>query len=333
MAVKKRSDSERRAQQASRLGMVLQVLYRLQGHSNWNVPRLAEELEVSQRTIYRYLSVLELAGVQYYYDGVSKAYRLSPRFRFHLPSLTNDELLGQAIATATTKAPGLNISSGAKATSTKIAASSDEDRAKILKDAEELIQVLDLKLADHSGHQEMIRTVQWALIEKKQLTGQYASPYQDKPKKLQLHPYRLCLIGQAWYLVARPQDATDPRTYRIARFRSLRSEDRPSEVPADFDLRQFFGNAWGVYRGETSYEVEILFTPEAATLVTETTWHHTQKSKKNRDGSVTLKFHVDGLDEIQWWVLGWAGRAKVIQPPDLRDMVVKQLKAAIDLNS
>ena len=38
-----------------------------------------------------------------------------------------------------------------------------------------------------------------------------------------------------------------------------------------------------------------------------------------------MKFKVDGLEEILWWVLGWSGRAKVITPERLQDMVVEKL--------
>jgi hypothetical protein len=59
-------------------------------------------------------------------------------------------------------------------------------------------------------------------------------------------------------------------------------------APGEFDLRAYFGNAWSVYRGDPSYEVELRFSPGAAGLVTETTWHHTQESRRHDDGSVTL---------------------------------------------
>jgi predicted DNA-binding transcriptional regulator YafY len=97
-------------------------------------------------------------------------------------------------------------------------------------------------------------------------------------------------------------------------------------------LRAYFGDAWGVYRGDKTYEVEIRFSPEAAALVTETTWHHTQTVRRHKDGSVTLGFRVDGLEEILWWVLGWSGRARVIRPPELRAMLVKQLRTALEMN-
>ena len=41
-----------------------------------------------------------------------------------------------------------------------------------------------------------------------------------------------------------------------------------------------------------------MFSGEAAVTVTEGTWHHTQKIRKNKDGSIVMTFKVDGLNEI-----------------------------------
>lgn len=46
-----------------------------------------------------------------------------------------------------------------------------------------------------------------------------------------------------------------------------------------------------------------------------------------------LAFRVDGLEEITNWLLAWADRAKVIQPPELRERVVEKLRTALKLNS
>jgi predicted DNA-binding transcriptional regulator YafY len=108
--------------------------------------------------------------------------------------------------------------------------------------------------------------------------------------------------------------------------------DTAANVPDDFDLKAYFGDAWAVFRGDKKYNIEIEFSKDAADLVTETVWHATQKLRWRKDGFVRLCFRVDGLTEIVHWVLGWSGRAKVIQPPELRDLVVQHLRKALDLN-
>jgi predicted DNA-binding transcriptional regulator YafY len=327
-----RSDAERRGRQSARLARVLRLLQLVQGRSCWNVRAIARELECSERTVFRDLQVLRLAGIPWYFDPQAQCYRVRPGFRFPVLNLNEAEVLGQAVATTLSKAPGLNIGDGARATTEKLAAISKESVQRILADASQLVAVLDLKLADHGRHQEIIRSVQGALLQRKQVIGRYHSPYKARAVSLRLHPYRLCLVKQAWYLIARPADRDAPHTYRVARFKSLRMTDLDADVPADFDLKAYFGNAWGVYRGPICYDVEIAFTCEAAALVTETTWHHTQKARRHKDGTATLSFQVDGLEEILWWVLGWSGRARVIKPPELRGLVVEQLRAALKMN-
>lgn len=328
----RRPDSKRRLRQAARLARILRVLEMIQGRGRYGAKEMAAELEVSERTIFRDLNVLELAGVPWFHDQEDQRYRVRPGYNFPAINLTDDELIGQSTATVITSAQGLDITSGATPTTRKLKADSRERTAQILEDVEKVTAVLDLKLADHSRSHETIRTIQRALCQARGLTGTYASPYESRPKRLVLDPYRLCLIKQAWYLVARPDHSDQPQTYRVTRFRTLRPSDTPAEVPGDFDLKAYFGNAWAVYRGAQSYEVAVHFTREAAELVTETTWHSTQKIECHKDGGVTLSFLVDGLNEVAYWLLGWSGRVTIIRPLELREIVLGHLRKALELN-
>jgi predicted DNA-binding transcriptional regulator YafY len=328
----RRPDADRRLRQASRFARILRVLEMIQGRARYGVKEIASELEVSERTIFRDLNVLELAGVPWFHDQDDQRYRVRPGYNFPAMNLGDEELIGQATATVITSAPGLDVTKGASPTTRKLWAGSREDASKLLDDVEKVTSVFDLKLADHSRSHEAIRTIQWALCQGRKLTGTYASPYDPKPKRLDLHPYRLCLVRQAWYLVARPNNADQPQTYRVTRFQTLRPSDASSVVPDDFDLKAYFGNAWGVYRGAQSYEVVVLFNREAAELVAETTWQSTQKVDRHGDGSVTLSFTVDGLNEVAYWLLGWSGRVTVVNPQELREIVLEHLRKAVDMN-
>lgn len=336
----KRTDADRRVRQAEAIARRLKLLFLLLGRGRWNIKPLTEELadhlglgRLSEQTIYRDLRVLKYAGVPIEFDRQRGCYSVRSDFKFPVVNLTQDELLGQATATAVASVSGLGIGKGAKLATQKIAAASTEEVEQLLADAQAVTVALDLKLADHSRHHEIIRTIQWALIRGRQVSGRYVSPYQEKAVKLLLHPYRLCLVRQAWYLIARPEGEADPRTYRVQRFKTLEPRESQAEVPEEFDLQKYFGNAWSVYRGAETFDVEIEFTKQAAPLVTETSWHSTQAVEHHRDGRVTLRFRVDGLEEILWWVLSWSGRAKVIRPEKLRLLVLDQLQAGVMLNS
>lgn len=314
------------------MARVLSVLNLIQSRGRYNARAIAEELEVSERTVFRDLEVLEFSGVPWFFDERDQCYRVRPDFRFPTLALTEEEALGQALATTLTKTPGLNVGEGAAPTTRKLAATSPDEIKEILADAAEIMQVFDLKFVDHSQHHSTIKTVQSALLEGKQLTGVYESPYEKASIKLVLHPYRLCLIKRAWYVIGHLEGETEAKTLRVARFKTLRMLDQPAQVPNDFDLRQHFGNAWAVYRGEVSYDIELRFTAEAAPIVTETEWHHTQQVKKHRDGSLTIKFTVDGLEEILRWILTWTGQVTIIQPNEFKQRFVETLKSGLAMN-
>ena len=108
--------------------------------------------------------------------------------------------------------------------------------------------------------------------------------------------------------------------------------DEPALVPEEFDLNVYLGNAWCVHRGDRAFDVEILFDRAAAAIVTETVWHHTQAVHRHEGGDVTLRFRVDGLNEIVRWLLGWSGWATVVRPEELRHLVVVELAKALAMN-
>lgn len=82
MAKKSRSDADRRLRQAERLGRLLRTLHLIMGKGRWDADALAEELECSRRTVYRLLQTLSMAGVPWYFDEATRAYRVRPGFRF-----------------------------------------------------------------------------------------------------------------------------------------------------------------------------------------------------------------------------------------------------------
>lgn len=330
---KDRPDRDRRVRQADRLARILRVLELIQSRGRWTTKAIAEEIECSERTVYRDLEVLRFAGIPYFREGDQQFVRVRPDYRFPVLTLTEDEILGLSLAAALTQSPGLNVTSGAVPTARKFSAASPNETQELIEDAMQLVSVLDLKLVDHSKHHDAIQTVQRALVQHKQISGHYESPYEAAPVRVKLHPYRLCLIKNAWYVIGMQSHEAAPRTYRMARFKSLRMIDEAAIIPEDFDLKEYFGNAWGVYRGAQTHDIEVWFTPVASKIVTETVWHQTQQMTRHKDGSVTLCFRVDGLDEIVNWLLSWSGRCRVLQPVELRSRVVTKLQEGITLHA
>ena len=314
-------DSERRIRQASRVARALRVLNLLQSQVGASIQRIADALECSERTVYRDLAVLELAGIPWFHDRHAGVYRLREDYVFPVLALDSEELRGLGLASAACRAPGLDLSTGMVTATEKIASKLKSPQESLLLDMSRQTEWLDLKLADHSRHLDTIRALQLAMARKRMVEGVYHSPHERCQSRWRLHPYRLCLVKSAWYLLAKPEACEAVKTFRVPRFLSIRELPIPSVVPVDFDSKKHFGNAWGVYRGSRAYRVSLVFQKSAAEQVSETKWHHTQTKRLLPRGRLRMTFRVDGLEEITRWVLGWAGEVQVEAPVELRHRV------------
>lgn len=332
MSQSRPTESERRLRHNVRLASLLRFLELVTSGGRWNPKTLAAELEVSERTAHRLRETLQLAGVPISFDKSENAYRVHDGYRFPPLHLSDEEAFGQATATALTENDTLKLPSGSSGTTRKLATTGNERVRAILNTATRMTDVLGLSLADHPEQRVRIALVQKALVERQRIVCTYQSPYEPGPVTLDLHPWRIALVKMAWYLIAIPDGHDQPRTYRIVRFRSMTATDVPATIPDDFDLKVYFRNAWAVLRGDQAFDVELRFTANVAVIVLEHTWHHTQTVERHAGGEVTLRFTVDGLSEILRWVIGWAGRVRVVKPVELRDLVVEHHRRAIVIN-
>jgi proteasome accessory factor B len=144
----------------------------------------------------------------------------------------------------------------------------------------------------------------------------------DDDEKFELRPYALWFCQRAWYVVGHHGGRDAVRRLKLNRFTSVHVTDRPFAIPDDFDLHADLGLAWRMIRGAQRYRVVVRFEPGFADAASETRWHPTQEEEWDyAAGTVTLRFTVDGLDEIVWWVLGYGPGATVVEPPELAEKV------------
>ena len=89
----------------------------------------------------------------------------------------------------------------------------------------------------------------------------------------------------------------------------------------------------GVWRTSAKkVKVEIEFSPMLKSYVTEREWRKDQVMKTRRDGSVYLSFKTNQMNKLCSWILSFAGGAKVLNPPELREQVKAAAKKILQGN-
>jgi predicted DNA-binding transcriptional regulator YafY len=150
------------------------------------------------------------------------------------------------------------------------------------------------------------------------------------PRRSRVHPYLLeaSATTRALYLMGFDESRGAVRTFRLQRIIDLSVTPDTFEPPEPATIQEGLERAWGVIADQEEVEVVLRFDPAIAALVTETTWHPTERVTHEADGSVVWRARVPGTIEIRRWILGWGAQVEVIEPRDLRDEVVAVLRQA-----
>jgi len=87
--------------------------------------------------------------------------------------------------------------------------------------------------------------------------------------------------------------------------------------------------AWKTWFGDEKYEVKLMLSPYWAERVSPRILAENQKTKRNKDGSVMFECTVNSINEIAGWVVSRGEGVKVIEPPELKEKVIKLAKGVL----
>jgi len=307
----------------SRVHRLLRLITLLQGGRNYSAADLAGELEVSKRTVYRDLNMLELAHIPYYFDPDTGGYRISGHFFLPPINLTLAEALSMLAMSGRIAGAG-NIpilGHGARA-AVKLEGALPHTIRGYVGSVLDKMRVSLGPLADHDGLDSQFDTLSGAVVDRRICVMSYHSVYEKKTIRLEIKPLKLLFMGRAWYLIAYSKMHRETRTFKLSRIEKIAVTQRVFTKPRDLDLDGHFGNAWSMIPEGKEYRVHLRFTPRVATNVSEVRWHKTQKTSVRDDGSLDYRVTVDGLGEITWWILGYGDEVEVISPVKLRKSVI-----------
>ena len=216
-----------------RASRLLSILTTLQARGRVTAQVLADENEVSLRTIYRDVEALSAAGIPVYSErGSEGGYRLLDGYRTRLNGLSQREAETLFMAGLSGPAADLGLGAVMAAAQLKLLAALP---AELRAGAERMRARFHLDAPTWFGEAEQpvhLPAIAGAVWEMRPIEIRYRSWRAEKMRRLE--PLGIVLKGGAWYLVGRVGDSV--RTYRIARILDLVVSDDRFERPETFDL-------------------------------------------------------------------------------------------------
>jgi len=303
---------------------MLQLLERLQSGRPHSTAELARLCDVSRRTVFRDIKMLQEAGIPVLYDAAQQGYWISSHSLLPPMNLTLAETLSLLVLAENAAAPerGIPFQDAARDAALKLQSNLPSHLGPFASELAHTVQVEMEPQADLSGAELHYERILRCLTDRCKIRIWYHSLAEKKDLLTLLSPYRLLFRRHTWYVIGRSSLHRSVRIFHLGRI--LRSEltSDSYQIPPRFSLKNYFGNAWSLVREPRARTViQIRFQPLVAENVAEVCWHPTQKTSWNDDGTLDFTVTVDGIHEISWWILSYGDQAKVLGPPALQQLI------------
>lgn len=315
-----------------RASRLLAILLTLSVRGRVSAAELADELEVSPRTIYRDVEALSAAGVPVYASrGRAGGIQLLDGYRTRLTGMTADEADALFLAGLPGAAADLGLGSVLAATQLKLLAALPaelRERAARIRDRFYLDAPGWLRETDAPPYLATIAEAVWT---QRRVDVRYEHANRAMVER-RLDPLGLVLKAGTWYLVA-SADARGPRTYRISRVHAAAVRDEPADRPAGFDLEAFWadyqrGYEKRVYRESALVRLspagrELLFL--VGTIPARRA--RAAMSEPDADGWTTTRIPIESVRHAQHALLQLGEHVEVLEPAELRAAIEQAARA------
>ncbi|MEW5795746.1 MAG: YafY family protein [Candidatus Zixiibacteriota bacterium] len=298
----------------SKYDRLLYILNLLRSRKSLNARRLADECQVTERSIYRDLISLSEANVPIYYDN---GYKLASGNFLPPLNFTLDEYTCLRLALESTPL----AKAGRKADTLR------QIKAKIdccLPQATREMR----KMSRETAHIEIDTTItgrattrfygvlERAISEQRSVDLEYDSLEHGLTRRL-VDPYFIIFRRHAFYFVGYCHLRRDFRTFRIDRLRSLTTTETKFTRRKEISASDYFAGSWELHHGEP-VEVVVEFQGRASRVVTDSRHHPSETIERLDNDRIRYRVIVNGTDEIRRWLLGFGADAVVIAPDELR---------------
>jgi predicted DNA-binding transcriptional regulator YafY len=307
---------------------LLSVLLLLQAKGRATERELAEQLEVSQRTIHRDLEALSAARVPVVaLRGSLGGWELEKGWRTQVPGLDEAEL--HALLMAQPRAVGHpRLAAAAESALNKLMAALPGPMRAQAAAMRERLHVDATGWRETGEDLSMLAVVQDAVARERKLAFDDTKADGEKAPRT-VDPLGLVAKGLSWYLVARA--AHGIRTYRVSRMQAVTALASGFERPPRFDLAEYWKKSTAEFNQQRRrYAATLSLTADAARKLQG--WFATTLvpgSMRVEDSGdwVTLRAEFEAESEARFIVLGFGSRVRVVAPTELQQWVQTEAHA------
>ncbi|WP_150460116.1 helix-turn-helix transcriptional regulator [Nesterenkonia ebinurensis] len=315
-----------------RADRLVSLVLLLRQRGRLSASELAEELEVSTRTVQRDIEALSSAGVPVYAErGRHGGFALLPNFQTDLTGLNHEEAVALLVAGSRPGVQTLGLGPALASAMLKVidalptqhqSTATQVSQRFLIDPATDL---LARPIAPEEVPNKISSEITRAVLAEHQLRIFYAAK-NESPRWRTVNPIGLVTVRETGYLLA-TRDGNE-RTYRLSRISQAEALPQPTERTEDVDLEDLWQQHINQFRHnrQTNARVTVRVHPDHRSELTETALEiHSEELEPDKWLRVELTFHDHLHAEWALWRLG--NLVEVLTPNDLKNSLYNRALA------
>ncbi len=312
-----------------RASRLLSILLLLQLRGRLTAEELAAEFEVSERTIYRDIDSLSMAGVPVYGDrGPGGGFALLEGYQTRLTGLAADEAEAMPMIGMMGPASQLGLGHAASTARKKLLAALPDGRQQSADRVAERVHFDPVDWYRAAQPLPHLPAIARAVLDQRRISMRYES--WRGARRWEVEPLGLVMKAGAWYLVAHGHGK--PRIFRLSNMTDISIQTEGFVRPDRFNLASWWAAEQARFESELFSQTAILrvsplgrhrlaaLSPRGAAAV----------QGLSDKGWETVRMVIENSDHGARELIGLGAEFEVVSPPDLRQRIAAMASAIAD---
>jgi predicted DNA-binding transcriptional regulator YafY len=278
---------------------------------------IAERLEVDQRTVRRYITMLQDMGIPIESKrGRHGTYRLRPGFKLPPLMFREDEAFAITVGLIAARKLGLAVAAPAvESALAKVERVLPVTLQEHVRSVQETL-VFDWNPAKAVPASEVVMTLSVAVRQRRRVGMRYQAWNAEETERM-LDPYGVVCRAGFWYTVGYCHLRADIRVFRLDRIVQIEMRDETFIAPVDFDCREYVRHSLATMPTTWSVEVLLEVSMEEARQVVSPTLATLEQVPEG----VLLRCNAESLEWMAYALVNLRSPFVVRHPPELRDVL------------
>jgi predicted DNA-binding transcriptional regulator YafY len=299
---------------------LLAVLWLLKSHRRLTAAQIAESLEMSIRTVYRYIDALCASGVPVIADtGADGGYRLPDSFRSTPLFFEATELVALFQAAQFARQAGHPYTGALETALTKVQRNLAPEQAAELEKHAAAITVTGWERPPRPVA-PWLPALEQAVADSVTVELAYRKPEDENATRRLVDPYGLMFRAGLWYVVGHCHLRGGVRDFRVDRIEGLTRTEARFRRPEGFALESRYGDDWIKQRRQTGdlIPVRISGKPGAVAALCDH-WYLRHFVVEQAPREALLHIDPIGRQHTAPTLLPYGTAIRVTEPADLRE--------------